>query len=153
MGVSESELINRIAAHEEAISGIKRSYLAYENPDSLTHAQLPCVLHYPPSFRSELVAHHNRWKNTIDVMSILFVRERQARGGRLKFLENESMPFLNLWREKFQTASVIEDLLSTGCLSQFFLTQGTYGAGGALLTHNGIEYIGCTFKYVAVEIM
>lgn len=146
--LTESQIIDKIAEIEGGIAGIKNSYSAYANPDILSTAQLPCVLHYPPSFTSEPGGHYNRWTNTISIVSILLVLPRQDKGGKLKYLENAAMPFLSLWRTKFQDASIIKQLLALGSsTAKGFLVSGEYGAGGNLLTHNSIEYIGCVFRY------
>jgi len=79
--------------------------------------------------------------------SILFVKPREQLGGKLKFLENEAMPFANLWRAKFQDPVVITALLTNTQAVKAYLTGGAYGAGGALLTYNGVEFIGYVINF------
>ena len=149
---TELNLINKIADLEREIVGVKNSYTAYANPDSLNPADLPCVLHVPSEFRSELAAHHGAWKNTIRITSVLFVKARSQMGGKLAFLENEAQPFLYKFRVKMQDNTSVRALLTAGVATQKAgLISGRYGAGGPMLTHNGIEYLGCIFEYEFIE--
>lgn len=150
MAISEQAIIDKLAAHMESISGVTRSYKFAENPDNLSPAQLPAVMFYPASFAHDPHAHFNRWKTTISIRAGLFVVQRGGRGGRLKFIENDAMPFGSLVRTKFEDESVLRDLLSLGTTgtTQAWLVSGRYGVGGNLLTHNGIEYIGWEFDFM-----
>lgn len=149
--VTEQDLINKIAEIEIAsVGGIKHSYGYAENPTSLTNAQLPAVLHYQPRFESTLKAHHNLHRNEFTVNSLLLVTPRQSLGGKLQFLENQTIPFLAKWRVAFQTDANIRSLLELGLHKAYEFT-GQYGAGGTLLTHNDIEYIGCIFTFTFTE--
>ena len=157
MGVSESDLINVVAKWERSIEGIENSYGAFQNPTNITTGLAPLVLHYPPSFETgeeaSPHAHFNRWRNNIIIRSTLLVRPRTNMGANLSFLENEAMPFLYKWRSKFQDSSVINDMLRTSPnLTRAFLTGGTYGVGGNLLTIGSTEWIGCVFNFTFTEI-
>jgi hypothetical protein len=143
--INEVDLINRIAYWESQIEGIQNSYSFAQNPDNLLTAQAPAVLHMPASFTSQPKAHHNRWQNIVTITSHLFVLPRETKGGTIRFLENDAMPYLQRWRNKFQSAEVIRDLLSLGPQSAW-LTDGNYGVGGTL-TINGKPWIGCTFTF------
>jgi hypothetical protein len=149
--VSEENVINKIADIEGTISGVRNSFRYAENPTSLNNAQLPAVMHFQPQFESRLFAHHNLHRNEFTINSILYVAARQMSGGKLKFLENQAIPFLAKWRVAFQTSSNINSLLNLGLHKAYNFT-GQYGAGGTLLTHNDIEYIGCIFTFNFVEI-
>lgn len=149
--VTEQRLINRLSEDFLTIDGIARAYSFANNPDTLSESQLPAVLFVPTAFTSEAKAHFNFSKNEIEVTAIVFVAPRQSAGGRLKYLENRAIPLLGKIRTKFQTESVIRALLALGLVNATTFT-GTYGAGGPLLTHNGIEYIGCIIRWTFVEI-
>jgi hypothetical protein len=149
---TELNLINKIADLEREIVGVKNSYDAYANPDNLTNAMLPAVLHVPSEFTSEPAAHHGAFRNTIRITSILFVKSREQMGGKLSFLDNETQPFLYKWRVKFQANTSVRALLTAGgAVQKATLVRGRYGSGGNLLTHNGIPYIGCIFEYEFIE--
>ena len=150
---SEQAIINELATQFESISGIKNAFPFASNPDTLTNSQLPAVIFFPAQFESRLAAHHNRHRNEFEVVAVLFVATRQDRGGRLKYLENEAIPFLGKVREHFQQASVVESLLQTGGMTNVTLFTGTYGVGGNLLTHNDIPYIGVIFRWTLVELI
>lgn len=149
--VDESAIINKMADIENAISGVEKSYGFAKNPSSLTDSQLPAVLHYQSEFQSDLFAHHNVHRNAFTMQSILFVVARQSRGGVLEFLENETIPYLKKWRAAYQTEANISALLSLG-LHRAYTFTGQYGAGGTLLTHNDIEYVGAVFTFNFAEI-
>lgn len=150
----EQTIINNLAAQIRSIAGVKNAYDFAQNPDNLTSAMLPALLMYPSEFTSETKGHRNLWRNEIVIRGILYVADRQSRGGSLKFLENAAMPFGFLFRQRFQTASVIEGLLGTDTgVTEAFLRSGNYGAGGALLTHNSKEYIGWVFNWRFKEIV
>ncbi len=148
--VTEEELINKVAEHERAITGIKESYGYAQNPDSLS-GKTPCVLHYIPEFNTDLYAHHNVHRNDWQIGSILFVHARESMAGRLAYLENSTIPFMYKWRVKFQTDTVIRDFLGLG-LNRAYTLRGQYGVGGTLLTHNDIEYIGLIFTFTFTEV-
>lgn len=153
MTVTEEALINKIAYWERTIDGVKESYGAFQNPNNITTAVAPCVLHYPPSFTTNQKAHHNRWQNDINLRSILLVAPRASMGANLSYLENKAMPFLQKWRQKFQTEAVVLDMLSVAPnTSRSFLVGGNYGVGGQLLTINGTAWIGCVFNFSFTEI-
>ena len=148
--VREQAVIDKLAGYFQEIDGIKRAYPFAQNPDTLSDAQLAAALFVPTAFSSEPKAHFNFWNNDIEVTVPIFVAPRQSAGGRLKFIENRAIPLLGKIRTKFETAAVVRDLLSLGFTRYTF--TGTYGAGGTLLTHNGVEYIGCIIRFVFVEI-
>ena len=149
--ITEEQLINRLATDFAAIDGITATYGFAQNPDTLTAAQLPAVLFVPGGFESDLHAHHNFYKNEIEIVAVLFVVARQSAGGKLRYIENRAIPFLGKIRTKFQTQSVVKALLSIG-LTKAFPFSGTYGAGGTFLTHNGIEYIGVVTRFSFTEV-
>lgn len=153
MAVTEEALINRIAKWERSIDGVTNSYDAFQNPTNVVTGIAPCVLHFPPSFSTEPKAHFNRWENTLNIKSVLLVAPRASKGANLSYLENMAMPFLQRWRLKFQTAEVINDMLSVAPnLTRAFLVNGNYGVGGQLLTINGIPWIGCLFDFSFTEV-
>jgi len=147
MPFNELTAINQIAAQERAIAGVKNSYDYAKNPDMLTANLLPAVIHFIPSFTAEVRGHHNVWKNSLVVQSILFVMPRESQGGKLRFLENAAIPYGQKWRDRFQTESVINTLLTEIAGVRVFLTGGEYGAGGPLLTYGATEFIGWTFSF------
>lgn len=149
--VKEQTIINILADEFRNVSGIKNAYDFAENPDTLSNSQLPAVLFFPAQFITQQKAHHNVYQNEFEVAGILFVATRLDMGGRLKYLENAAMPFMYKVRQHFQTASVITRLLALG-LTQATIASGIYGAGGPLLTHNGVEYIGIIFRWTFIEI-
>lgn len=149
MPFNEANLVNLIAAQERAIQGVAVSYDYARNPDLLTN--LPAVVHYIPSFTSEPRGHYNLWKNELVFTSVLFVMSREAQGGKLNYIENAAIPFGQKWRDRFQTDTVVSALLSGEAAIKVFLTGGNYGAGGNLLQYNGIDYLGWTFNFSAVN--
>jgi len=149
--IKEQDIINRLATDFATIDGIKTTYGFAQIPDTLTNAQLPAVVFFPDAFESDLYAHHNFHKNVIGITAIVFVATRQTSGGSIKFLENRTMPFLGKIRTTFQTESVIKALLALG-LVKAYTFSGNYGAGGTLLTFNGVEYIGVIIKFSFTEI-
>lgn len=149
--VKEQTIINTLATEFSSIAGIKTTYGFAQNPDALQHAALPAVVFVPVGFESQLKGHHNIHQNVITISGITFVAERQSQGGTLRYLENEAMPFLYKIRNHFQTASVITTLLGLG-LTQATIISGQYGAGGPLLTYNGIEYIGIISRWQFYEV-
>ena len=144
--ITEQRLIDKVASHEQAIDGVKRSYGFAKNPDTISQAVLPCVIHYQPRFTSDLFAHHNVHRNVYTMQSIMFVNPRESMGGKLRYIENSAIPFLYKWRLKFQSDSVIRDILGIG-LQRAYNFTGEYGAGGTLLSYNGTEYIGAVFTF------
>lgn len=149
--VKEQVIINTLADEFRNVSGIKNAFDFAENPDTLNNSQLPAVMFFPAQFTSQQKAHHNVHRNEFEIAAILFVATRMDKGGRLKFLENDAMPFMYKTRQHFQSASVITRLLALG-LTQATISSGLYGAGGPLLTHNGVEYIGIVFRWTFIEI-
>ena len=152
MPLSERNVVNEIAAQERAIAGVKSSFPYAENPDVILIAQLPAVYHIIPSFTCELRGHHNLWRTSFNVLSVLLVKPRLSSGGQLKFLENEAIPYGEKWRNRFQTDSVIDTLFGNlANTAKVFLTKGEYGAGGEMLTYAGTEYIGFAFTFQVDE--
>lgn len=152
MAVTEEALINRIAKWERSIDGVTNSYDAFQNPNNVVTGIAPCVLHFPPNFTTEPKAHFNRWSNSINITSVLLVAPRASKGANLSYLENAAMPFLQRWRLKFQTAEVINDMLSVAPnITIAFLESGNYGVGGQLLTINNVPWIGCIFNFRFAE--
>lgn len=151
IAVTEQQIINTLAAQARQISGVKNAYGFAELPDNLSTAQLPALLMYPAGFDSSAKAHHNVHQNILDIMGILFVAPRSSMGGTLKYLENAAMPFMFKFRQHFQTSTTISALLALG-LTQATILSGRYGAGGPLLTMNGVEYIGIIFRWQFYEI-
>lgn len=154
--VTEASIINKLQEHFESIQGMTAAFKFAENPDGLSVAQLPATVFYLPSVESELAAHHNQWKNAFNVRAITFVIPRMAQGGRLKYIENDVIPFGAKIREKFQTRSVVNDLLSLG-LTQAFLRRTTYGVGGGagvgqLLVYNQVPYVGWISDFTFTEV-
>ena len=148
MPVTEQAVVNQIAAQERAIASVRSSFDYAQNPNTLADAQLPAVVHIVSNFTSELRGHHNLWRNSYNVLSILFVKPRLLDGGQLKFLENEAIPFGEKWRTRFQTDSVIDTLFSQlSNTAKVFLVSGEYGAGGEMLTYGGREFFGWVFKF------
>jgi len=147
MPFNELTAVNLVAAQERSISGVRNSFGYAQNPDNLVSSMLPAVVHYFPRFDIEPWAHHNVWKNTLILRSILFVSPREAAGGKLKFLENAAIPFGNLWRTHFQQDTVISGLLSGMGATKFWLISGEYGVGGTELTFGATEYIGWAFSW------
>jgi hypothetical protein len=146
--LSDETIINKLATEFESIGGLK-SYPFAKNPDNLTNAQLPCVIFYPVQIDSEQVAHHNVWKNTIQIRAILFVTPR-AQSASLKFIDNAAMPWLFKVRKHFQTESVVSGILALG-LTKFLLNRSVYGAGGPTLTYNGQGFVGSIHDFTLVE--
>ena len=151
MSFDEITLVNQIAAQERSIAGVKASFNYAANPDMLAANLLPAVVHFIPSFSAEPRGHFNLWKNELTLQSVCFVAPREAQGGKLRYLENEAIPYGAKWRAKFQDSSVINTLLTQVSGVKVFLIGGTYGAGGVLLTYAGIEYIGFVFTFSATS--
>lgn len=143
----EANALNKIAAQEASILGIKNSFGFAANPDNLTSAMAPAVAHYYPRFDAEPWAYHNVWKTNLVLRSILFVAPRESSGGKLKFLENAAMPFGYLWRQKFQTETVISGLLTDIQATKVWLSSGEYTVGGIELTYGATEWIGWVFEF------
>ncbi len=154
MAVREEDLVNIIAKWERSIDGVVNSYDFAKNETNIITAKAPCVLHYPPLFKSSPHAHYNKWNNSITIRSTLLVAPRASRGANLSYLENEAMPFLQKWRLKFQQADVIKDMLAVSpSISRAFLVDGSYGVGGELLTIKNTPWIGCIFNFEFTEIV
>lgn len=150
---SEEAIINRMATEFASIDGIKNAFGFADNPDNLVNSQLPAVVFFPATFQSELKGHHNLNRNEFEFVAIVFVAARQDRGGTLKFLENAALPFLGKVRRHFQQEAVIRRMFNTGQMTSVNTFNGTYGVGGQLLTYNGVEYIGCIFRWTLVELV
>jgi hypothetical protein len=155
--VNEKDIINKLKGYYESVQGMNSCFGFAETPDSLTTSQLPATMFYTPAVDISLAAHHNQWKNEFRVRAITVVTPRMAQGGRLKYLENEVIPFGHKIREKFQTKAVVNDLLSLG-MTQAFISRTTYGVGGGegvgqLLVVNGVPYLGwiTDFKFTEVN--
>jgi hypothetical protein len=149
--IKEQTLINQLATEFDSIDGIETTFGFAQNPDVLSNAQLPAVVFVPVGFDSTPKAHHNVHQNEIEIAAVLFVAPRESQGGRLKFLENDAMPFLFKVRNQFQQSAVITRLLALG-LTQSNIISGRYGVGGTLLSYAGVEYIGCIFRWTFVEV-
>ena len=145
MPFNDATIINAVAAQERSIAGVKQSFDFAKNPNALN--QLPAVIHFPGSFTSKPRAHHNVWENVINVTSVVFIAPRQVQGGNLAYLENEAMPYGDKWRSKFQTESVVSDLLAATGSIKCFITGGVYSVGPPLLFFAGIEYIGWVMSF------
>ena len=152
--LAEETITNQLASLERSIAGVKNSYSYSQNPDALSTAMLPAVIHYIPSFESNLKAHHNVWNNQFVVRSILFVASRQSSGGQLKFLENQAIPFGAKWRDKFQADANLTTLFANlpGTV-KVYLKSGNYGAGGDLLTYASVEFLGWYFDFDVSEVV
>ena len=146
--VTEEQIINRLAAHCATIEGVRNSYPFAENPDGLVAANVPAFIFFPAESQHESKAHFNVWTNTFNITGILFVISRMDKGGNLRFIENDAIPFMQRIRAKFQERAVYEDLLSLG-LQKAPLSSMKYGAGGALLTYNSTPYVGiiCQWQF------
>ena len=151
MPFNEVTATNQLAAQERAIAGMRNSFDYARNPDSLTANMLPAAIHFIPSFVAEERGHHNVWRNTLTLQSVLFVVPRESQGGKLRFIENEAIPYGQKWRDRFQTESVIAGLLENTAATRFFLIGGDYGAGPPLLEYAGIPYIGWIFNFTVVS--
>lgn len=151
MGFTETDIINSVASYERSIAGIRNSYGFSQNPDVLTNALLPACIHYVPTTAATPRAMHNVWENQISLKTVLFVESRQSSGGKLKFLEGTAIPYSQLWRAKFQTDSVINDMLATTGSIKCWWAGSQYGAGGNLLTYSSTEFLGfvMTFNFVS----
>ena len=141
MGVTEEEIINNLAGHFRDIDGITAVFDFAENPDQLSQAMLPAVLFYPQNVDMEPRGHHNVWRNVFNITALVFVTPRESRAGKLRFLENQAISLIPSIRTKFQTESVVDNILNLG-LVRGFINSINYGAGGTSLTHMGVEYIG-----------
>jgi len=137
----EENIINRLAVHWAAIEGIITAPGFAQNPDNIPPSMLPLAITYPMQADYAPVAHHNIWENVVRIRSSLYIVPRMAKGGKLKFVENAALVFPQRIRQKFQSATVINNLLALG-LQKAFLQTITYGAGGVYLTHMDIEYVG-----------
>lgn len=148
---AEERIIDKLAIHVGAITGIKNAYGFAKNPDSMPIATLPAMVFYPSQGQQDLKAHPNRWINTIYITGLLFVAPRMAQGGTLKYLENAVLPFPGRFREKFQTYDVYKDLLSLGVQTAKFV-RWDYGAG-ELLHYMGVDYIGliCQWEFTGTN--
>lgn len=149
--IREQALINQLADEFRSIAGIENAFDFATNPDNLTDAMLPAVAFVPTTFNASLMGHHGVHRNEIEIVAVLFVATRQSSGGKLKYIENRAMPFMSKVRDKFQDDNVTQRLLALGNLTRATEFTGAYGAGGTLLTFNGIEYIGCIFRWTFIE--
>jgi hypothetical protein len=146
MPFTEEVITNQVALIERGIAGVKQSYGFAQNPDNVV-GQMPCVLHYIPSYKSVPRAMHNVWANIINLTSILAVTARQQQGGRLRFLENAAIPFGGLWRQAFQDNTNLTNLLAATGSAKCWLNGGNYGSGGQLLTIGGVDCVGYIFTF------
>jgi hypothetical protein len=142
----EERIIDKLAYYWGKVPGIKKAYGYAQNPDNIPSGDLPVVLSYPMQADYDVVGHHNVWQNLVRIRSSLYVVPRLAKGGKIRFIENQALPFPGRMRTMFQTKSVIQDLLSLG-LQKAFIVQANYGAGGMYLTHMDIEYVGFTIDF------
>ena len=149
--LTEEAIINKLADHVNTIDGIEKAYGFAKNPDNLSSAQLPAMMFYS-NFTSGRRAHHNIWGNLFTVQGILFVVEITARGMSPKFFDNAAIPFGMKVRQKFQSSTVIQNMLSLGVsTTKTFLINGLYGTH-PLLNYNGTEYIGWVFTWEFFEV-
>jgi len=146
--VTEEQIINKLATHARTIDGVRMAYGFAQNPDGLTPANLPAFVFFPAESTHESKAHFNVWTNTFNITGLLFVISRMDKGGTLRYIENDAIPFMQKIRAKFQEQSVYEDLLSLG-LQKAPLVNLRYGAGGNLLTYNSTPYVGiiCQWQF------
>ena len=146
MALNEGTIIDTIAQYERSIEGIRNSYGFSQNPDSLTTAQLPAVLHYSPEFTMEWNRSYLGFKSSIAITSIVLVVPRETKAGQLKFLENTAIPYGRKWRDKFSDSAVINAIASATGGIKVWLTKGNYGAGSGdgtgLLDVGGVSYLG-----------
>lgn len=148
--VTDEAIINQLATEASPITGINNAYGFSENPDNFANEMLPALLFWPNRFTAEEKAHHNIWTNEYQINGILLVSPRMSGGGTLKFLENRALVFPQLFRQRFQNAAVVTNLLNLG-LQRAGLREMRYGAGGQLLTYAGIEYIGFVCEWTFKE--
>lgn len=150
--VSDQSLINKLSTHFAAISGITYAATYANNPDSLPNARLPCVMFLPMAFEATQKAHPKTYSSVVDIRAILFVKSMESSGAKLKFIENDAIPFGALIRNKFADKTVVSDFLSLG-LTRAYEFAGEYGAGGPYLTFNGVAYIGwvVSFKFKDID--
>lgn len=148
--VTEEQIIDKLAIHMATVSGIVTTYGFAQNPDQLHTGQLPASLFYPVSGEQSPLAHHNRWRNIINIRGMVYVTQRASAGNTLRVLENRALVFPQRLRSKFQEESVINDLLSLGLYEAYF-TMWRYGAGGEFLTYANTEYIGFVLDWVFKE--
>ena len=139
--VTEEAIINKVAGYFESVDGIRTAYGFAKNPDNLNAGDLPATVMVPREIQMDQKGHHNIWRNVFDIIAVTFVATRQTAGGKLIFLENRTISLMPSVRQKFQTESVVSDLLGLG-LVRAHIQSIRYGGGGPLLTYNGIEYIG-----------
>jgi hypothetical protein len=145
--ITEEMIINKLATHVGAISGIQNAYTFGNNPDSLPNSSIPAQVFYPMQSDYTEGGHHNIWSNTVRIRGSLFVVSRTAKGGKMSFLENDALVFPQLFRQKFQTSTVINDFLGLG-MQRFLMESIKYGAGGLFLTYMGKEYIGFVIDWL-----
>lgn len=144
MSLSEINVINTIATQERTILGIVNSFTGTQNPDG--EPNVPAVLHISSDFSCKPSAHHNRWRNIATIKSFLLVAPRKLTGGKLKYLEQATVPFGEKWRRKFQDISVIESILGNIPNSVVFqLSDGKYRPD---IEHAGITWFGWEFTFV-----
>lgn len=143
--VTEKDIINKLAEQVAEIEGIQNAYPFAENPASMQDSMMPAVVFYPRRSRHQRKGHHNVWTNTIEIRGLLFVTKRMTAAGDIKIIENRALIFPQRFRQKFQTDSVIRDLLNLGVQKADFV-ECSYGSGGPL-TYMGTEYIGFVLEW------
>ena len=153
MPLNEGAIIDQLALYERSIDGIRNSANYASNPDSLTIAQLPAVLHYIPEFTMEQNRHHLGFKTTLSVRSILLAVPRETKAGQLKFLENSVIPFGQKWRAKFSDPDVINAISAATGGIKVWLTKGNYGAGDGdnLLSFGNTNYLGYVMEFIFTD--
>lgn len=147
--ITEEQLIDKLAEQMLTVDGITTAYGFAQNPQSITDPQLPAVVFYPYRSRHERKGHKNVWTNEIRIRGLLFVTQRMGQSGDLKIVENRALVFPQRLRAKYQTESVISDLLALGVQVADF-EECQYGAGG-MLQYMGTEFIGFTLEWVFRE--
>ena len=141
----EEQFITKLQTHYATIEGINTAYGYANNPDTITNAVLPAVVFFPQNFAAERKTHRGLFLNTILIKAIVLVVPRTSAGAKLRYVENLVIPFLGRVRRKFQTVSVVDDLLSTAATSAW-ITRGQYSAGG-ILSWNSVDFVGCWFDH------
>ena len=148
--ITIEQTINKLADHFGDINGVKTAYGFSENPLILANEALPAIVFYPSEGTQEHKAFHNRHTNETIIRGSFMVVPQFSAGGDLRFLENTALVYPDRMRSKFQTESVIKDILGLGY--QFFnFERWEYGAGGNLLTYKDTPYIGFVLTWVFRE--
>jgi hypothetical protein len=143
--VTEEQLINLLARHMSEVDGIRNAYAFARNPDALPVDMLPATVFFPSMGTQSRKAHFNRWTNIIEITGLLMVTTRMQKGGTIKYIDNTVLPFPQKIRQKFQTASVIQEYLALGCQVADFKSW-RYTSGGLLL-YMDVQYVGLVLQW------